>query len=267
MNAAGWWVLSQALAYAMRAKLGRVRLGKAVEGEGDDGPDDVVGRLPRDPPLAHARSQACLDGLHPLLRALEAHGPAQLLGLATGEAAHGHRHPQELLLEQRHPEGSLQDRLEQRVRVGDRLEAVSPAQVRVHHLAHDGAGPDDGHLDHEVVEALGLHAGQRGHLRPALHLEDPHRVGPAEPLVDLRVVRRQVGQVDLDPRLPEHRDGVLQSRHHAQAQEIDLDDPQVRAVFLVPLDHDAPGHRRGLEGNHLVEPPWAITIPPECWPR
>ena len=40
-------------------------------------------------------------------RALEAHRAAQLLGLAAGEAGGGHRHAQELLLEERHAERAL----------------------------------------------------------------------------------------------------------------------------------------------------------------
>jgi len=53
----------------------------------------------------HALAQHDLDLGHALLGALEAHGPSQLLGLAPGEAGHGHGHAQQLLLEQGHPEG------------------------------------------------------------------------------------------------------------------------------------------------------------------
>ena len=54
------------------------------------------------------------------LAALEAEGAAQLLGLAAGEAGGDHRHAQELLLEERHAERALQDRLEARDAVPSR---------------------------------------------------------------------------------------------------------------------------------------------------
>src|SRR5207247_3341577 len=40
----------------------------------------------------------------------------------------------------------------------------------------------------------------------------------------------------------------------AEPEEVDLDEAQVGAVVLVPLDDVAARHRRGLEWNHLVEP-------------
>jgi hypothetical protein len=58
-----------------------------------------------------------------------------------------------------------------------RLPALPPVQVRVHHLAHYGTGPNDGHLHHDVVKTARHHARQRGHLRAALHLEHADGVG------------------------------------------------------------------------------------------
>ena len=173
--------------------------------------------LPRDPPLLHARAQPALDVPHALLRALEAHGPAQLLGLAAREAGHGHGHAQELLLEERHPQGALQDRLERRVRVAHLLLAVPPAQVGMDHLPHDGPGADDRHLHHEVVEVVGLHARQGRHLRAALHLEEAHGVGLAA------ASRRPWGssggrwaRSTSTPCCGEQLDRVLERRHHAR---------------------------------------------------
>jgi DNA polymerase III alpha subunit len=58
----------------------------------------------------------------------------------------------------------------QRRREFDRLLALPPAQIGMHHIALDGTGPDDGDLDHEVVEALRSQRGarQRRKLRNAL---------------------------------------------------------------------------------------------------
>ena len=49
------------------------------------------------------------------------------------------------------------------------------------------------------------------------------------------------------------RDHLFEHRHHSQTQKIDLDDPELGAIVLIPLDHRAAGHARWLEGNHLVE--------------
>ncbi len=81
-----------------------------------------------------------------------------------------------LLLEQRHARGSCQRTSSSswrgrywRTRVD--LGAVAAAQIGMHHVALDGAGPHDRDLDDEVVEFLRLEARQHGHLRPALDLE------------------------------------------------------------------------------------------------
>ena len=137
--------------------------------------------------------------------------------------------------------------------VSDRLAPAAAVDVRVHHVAHDGPGADDGHLHHQVVEALGLDARQGGHLGAALHLEHADGVRLAQHGVHRGVVGRQVRHVDLPARLPHDLDGVLDHRHHPQAQEIDLDDAQGGAVFLVPLDHHPARHGGRLQGDDVVE--------------
>ena len=48
-------------------------------------------------------------------------------------------------------------------------------------------------------------------------------------------------------------DGILQHRHHAESEQIHLDDAHVGAVVLVPLDDDAAGHGGGLERHDGIE--------------
>ena len=128
----------------------------------------------------------------------------------------------------------------------------------MHHLPDDRPRPDERHLDHQVVEALRLHARQGRHLRARLDLEHADGVGALDHRVGLWIVRRQVRQIDLDALVRLHqRHRVRQNRHHAQAQQIDLDDAEVGAVVLVPLHHHAARHRRRLERHHLVEAPGA----------
>jgi hypothetical protein len=123
----------------------------------------------------------------------------------------------------------------------------------VHHVADDGARADDRHLHHEVVEALGPQARQGGHLGAAFDLEDADRVGFLQHVVHLAVLG-QMGEVDRAAAPPDHLERVFQERHHAEAEEIHLDDAEGGAVVLVPLDHRAARHRGGLERHHAVEP-------------
>ena len=125
----------------------------------------------------------------------------------------------------------------------------------MHHAAGDRTRADDGDLDDEIVEAGRRVARQRGHLRAALDLEDADRVGGAQHGVDLRVVGRQMREVDAHLLVvADDRDRFLERVEHAEPEEVDLDDPQVGAVVLVPLHDRPPGHRRRLERHDLVEP-------------
>ena len=133
--------------------------------------------------------------------------------------------------------------------------ALAALEIGVGHVAGDGAGADDGDLDDEVVEVSRLVARQRGHLRAALDLEDPGGVGGADHLVGLGVVGGQVGEIDLGAFVgADHGDGLLEGVEHPEAEEVDLDDPEIGAVVLVPLDDGAVLHGGGLERDHLVEP-------------
>ena len=195
--------------------------------------------------------------LHTGGRPLGRHGLAQLVGLGRAEPGDGHRHLHQLLLEQRDTEGPLQNGLEQRVQVGDLLLAPAAADVGVDGVALNGPGPDEGHLDRQVVEAARLHPGQGPHLGPALDLEDPDRVGPAQEVVDL-VLLGQLGQVDGDPvELAHQVDHAVQRLEHAQPEQVELHQPDGGTVVLVPLQHAAPGHAPPLHRADLDHRPVA----------
>ena len=59
----------------------------------------------------------------------------------------------------------------------------------------------------------------------------------------------------------DERQRVLDHRHHPETQQIDLHDPHVGAVVLVPLDDDAAGHGGVLERHARVELPLADHHP------
>jgi hypothetical protein len=128
------------------------------------------------------------------------------------------------------------------------------------HVSLDRPRPDDGHLDHQVIEPGRLEPGQHGHLSPALDLEHAHRVRPGQHPVDLRVLGRQVGDVldgpPLDPALGgvQHVEAALQRGQHAQRQHIDLHQAQSVDVVLVPFDEGAVLHGPVADGHGLVQP-------------
>ncbi len=48
-------------------------------------------------------------------------------------------------------------------------------------------------------------------------------------------------------------DGFFEHGHHAEAQQIHLDDPHVGAIFLVPLDDHAAGHGGWFQRHDGIE--------------
>ena len=141
------------------------------------------------------------------------------------------------------------------MRVGDLLLTVAPPQVRVHRAALDRPGPDERDLHHQVVEVLGPQAGQRGHLRPALHLEHADRVGRAEQRVDLGLLG-DGGEIHLDLLvLADQVDREVQHREHPEPEQVELHEARRRAVVLVPLQHRAALHPGPLDRAALHQRP------------
>ena len=175
---------------------GGVRLGKSVQRERRDRRDDLLRGVAGDALPRHAVAQLDFDLLHPPLGSLEPERAPQLFGLPAGEAGRHHRHAQQLLLKERHAERPRQDRLERRMRIGDRLPSGAPVQIRMHHLPDDRPGTDDRHLHDDVVEAGRLETRQRRHLRARLDLKDADRVGLAQHAIHGRIVLRQMREID-----------------------------------------------------------------------
>ena len=149
-------------------------------------------------PRQHAVDELALELLKPAPALPSGHGAAQLIGLAGGEASGDHGQFDHLLLEDGHPQGALQHLAHGLVGVGDVLLAIAAAQVGMHHVALDGAGPDDGHFDDQIVEAARPQARQHGHLRPGLHLKDADAVALLQHLIGAGLL----------PRDPIHSQGI-----------------------------------------------------------
>ena len=206
---------------------------------------DALGRHPADEPVVVALDAPAAPPRR--------HVAPQLVGLAGGVVGRDHRELHHLLLEQRHPQRLREHRLEARVGVGHRLLAVAPPQVRVHHAAGDGPRPDDGHLDDEVVVASRPEPRQHRHLRPALDLEDADGVAAADHVVGGLVPFRNRGHrqgAAVVPRQQPERQVELGQR--PQPQQVDLEQPEVLQVVLVPLNDGASGHRRVLDRHQVV---------------
>ena len=50
---------------------------------------------------------------------------------------------------------------------------------------------------------------------------------------------------------------ILEHGHHAQAEQVHLDDAEIGAVLLVPLHHGAAGHGGALQRHHVIQLPLA----------
>ena len=95
---------------------------------------------------------------------------------------------------------------------------------------------------------------QARHLRPALNLEHAHGIGLLQRAVNHGIVGRQLGQIDvflICSRMSV--DGLFQHRHHAQPEQIDLDDAHVGAIFFVPLHHHPAGHGGRLQRHDRIQ--------------
>ena len=113
----------------------------------------------------HAADQALVHMLHAAAARPGSHGAPQHVGLGAAETGRNHRDLHHLFLEDGHAQGAFQHCFQGLGGVIDRLSAAAALQERVHHVALDGARPDDGDFDHQVVETSGSQAWQHGHLR------------------------------------------------------------------------------------------------------
>ncbi len=141
------------------------------------------------------------------------------------------------------------------------LGALAAPDVGVHRSALDGPGPDDGHLHHEVRKGAGPDAGEGGHLGPALDLEHPDRVGPAQHVVD-GVFLGEKSEIDIDPVCLAHQiHGSVQRIEHAQPEQVEFHEAHSGAVLLVPLKSTPPRHAGPFHGTDVDDRPVADDHP------
>ena len=122
----------------------------------------------------------------------------------------------------------------------------------MHHVALDRAGPDDGHLHDEIVEALGAQPRQHGHLRAGFHLEYADAVGALQHRVHLGPFRRDLIDREAAPaKIVDEVERLADRRQHAEAEHVHLQQAQGFEIVLVPLDDGAVRHGRVLDRHEL----------------
>ena len=242
----------------------RMAFGKAVFAESLDLVETAFGEIRRIAARGHAADHLLLQRADRAAPPERRHGAAQLVGFVAGEFCGDHGKAHGLFLEQRNAHGFVEYAMEfvRRSVIGmgrgkfDPLGARAAAQIGVHHVALDRAGPDDGHLDDEIVETARLQTRQHIHLRTALDLEHADGIGAAEHVVNGWIVLRYGTERDLlAVMLFQKREGLTDAGEHAEAQHIDLEQPQRVEIVLVPLDDGAVFHGRVADGNELRQRP------------
>ena len=94
----------------------------------------------------------------------------------------------------------------------------------MHHVALDRPGPDDCHLDDEIVVTARPEPRQHGHLRARFDLEHTHRVAFTDHVVHERILGRHGRQRVLAAiETADKFETPANRRQHAEPQHIDLE--------------------------------------------
>ena len=232
----------------------RVGLVEAVLRELGAGVEDGDGGVPVDPALGRAHEEAAALGVHLGLDLL-AHGAAQEVGLGERIAGQILGDLLDLLLVGDDAVGRLEDRLQRRMEVLDRLAPELPGAIgrNVRHRPR----PVERDQRDQVLEAVGLHVDQRSPHARAFHLEHADRLAAGEHLVGLLVVERDAGEIDLDPAAADEPDRDVEHRQRLQAEEVELHQPRLLDPLHVELGDLHAGARIAVERHQPVERPVA----------
>ena len=228
---------------------GGVGLVEPVAGEWLEGGEDLVDHRGGDPLLLGAGLELRLVLAQDRFLLL-ADRVAEVVRLGPGVIGHGDGGGHDVFLVDEDPVRVVEGGLERRVQVGDRLLPVLAADV----------GGDVGHRAGAEERDHGrqvLHLGRLEVLHVAAHpraleLEDAGRLPGREQLEGLRVVQRQL--VDVDLHAPVHADqvdGIGQDGQVDEAQEVELEEAQRLAGVHLELGHGGAAVGRALERHDL----------------
>src|SRR5271170_1350476 len=137
----------------------------------------------------------------------------------------------------------------------DRLDAVAPPKVGMHHIALDRAWPDDRNLDNQVIEGARFEPREHRHLRTTFDLKRAERVRLADHRVGAWIFRRDRRKVQRDALVfGEKVEAPFHAGKHAERKAIDLHEFQRVDIVLVPFDDLAILHRGGFNWDEFVKP-------------
>ena len=212
--------------------------------------EDPLGKRQAVAAFLHAAHQALAVDLQVTVTAPGRHRTPQMVSLARGVAGGDDGQLHGLLLKERHAQRALEDLAQRLGWIVDRLQPLTTAQVRMHHVALDGAGPDNGHLNDQIVEAAGPQPRQHRHLGAGFDLKDAHGVGRTDHVVGGVIIGRDGGRCQVTAAVPrQQRQRLSHAGQHAQRQAIHLQHAQHVQVILVPLDDGSRRHGRILDGH------------------
>jgi len=226
---------------------------RPVEGVPGEELDLVEDRL-RGYPLhavLHAPVHELLPRLLHHLRRLLAHRLAQRVGRGQREAGHLVRDPHDLFLINANPVSVLEDRLQLRMLIFDlELPVPAPDEV-VHHPGAQRPGAEQRHQRDQILEPLGLQLADQVPHPARLQLENSGAFPGGQHGVGLRVIHRDLVEVERDPPLmTDQLGGLVEHRQRPQPQEVHLQQPD-----LLHRLHREPGADlplRGFDQRHVV---------------
>ena len=139
-----------------------------------------------------------------------------------------------------------------------RFASLLRRQIRMHHLANDGAGADDRHLHHDVIETLRASAAAG---TPSARGFPPETCRSCRPPAASRYTSGsscgRLRQVELFVvMLADQLQRFFEHRHHAQAEQIDLDDASCPRNLPCPT-----ARRRGPAWWQAPAERWNPTVP------
>ena len=238
---------------------GGVRLVETVAGELVDQIEQRIGLGLLDPAdfLAPGDEAFALD-VHFGLDLL-AHRAAQQIGVAERIAGKDLRRLHHLFLVDEDAVGLRQDAFELGMRKLDRdLARLALAEQR--DVVHRARAVERDERD-DVAEIGRLHCSQRAPHAFRFELEHAHRVARLHQFVDLGIVERQLGQVDVDLAPLEQVDRLLEHRQRLEPEEVELDQSRALDILHVVLRHRHVRARIAVERHQLGQRPVADHHP------
>ncbi len=142
--------------------------------------------------LGHAVHNPVIVFLQAALAFPRGHCSSQRIGFACSEARCDHRDLHDLLLKDRHAQGSFQRDLQPLARIFNRLQTLTPPQIRMYCAALNRTGPHDRDLDHQIVKLLRPQSRQHRHLRTRFDLKHADSVRLRDHVVARFIVGRNV---------------------------------------------------------------------------